>query len=546
MESETFKFNISLSVLNHLGRNLYRNFSTVLGEAISNSWDANATNVWIYLDKENSTLCVKDDGDGMSKEDFQEKFLKIGYSKRRDGVHMSPNGRPYIGRKGIGKLALLSCAKNISILSKQENSEYVGGMIDNEGLDQAIVNDLSSHDYNLEVLDGDQFTPYLNDFAHGTIIYFEGVNDGIRNSEEFLRKVVALHFRFSLIEPNFNIFLNDELITLESLRDLAVKTQFVWNINNFADPYLADLCKPKETIATEMSQGILGFIASVEKPKDRNIHTTGEKVGIDLFVNGRLRESDILKHVQSARVPESYLYGQIHVNALDGDNVDRFTSSREGLISDDAEYANFLAEFKKVVTKIIEDWDSFREKYKNDGDPDNTRKTKKQRRAEELANAVFEEFTPPEGNEQRGKVEDWGDELRSDASFNFQAYADCFASENLLRKYIQSEELDIASKNDVVTFWRGREVVGMRAGNVTINLRRTNEDIFYLGMDDLVEIIVPGAERGNPNVLSVDAKQFAVIRNAMMHTALLSEEAKRRLTTVYDNIRGKIRELLAE
>ena len=40
-----FNFNISLSVLNHLGRNLYRNVITVIGEAISNSWDADATNV---------------------------------------------------------------------------------------------------------------------------------------------------------------------------------------------------------------------------------------------------------------------------------------------------------------------------------------------------------------------------------------------------------------------------------------------------------------------------------------------------------------------
>ena len=31
MQNNNFKFNISLSVLNHLGRNLYRSFATVLG-----------------------------------------------------------------------------------------------------------------------------------------------------------------------------------------------------------------------------------------------------------------------------------------------------------------------------------------------------------------------------------------------------------------------------------------------------------------------------------------------------------------------------------
>ena len=110
-EPSEFTFSLSLSVLNHLGRNLYRSFTTVLGEAISNAWDADANDVWVYIDKEKNTFVVKDNGTGMTALDFQDKFLKIGYSKRKDGDIKSPKGRPYIGRKGIGKLALLSCAK---------------------------------------------------------------------------------------------------------------------------------------------------------------------------------------------------------------------------------------------------------------------------------------------------------------------------------------------------------------------------------------------------------------------------------------------------
>ena len=48
-----FTFNISLAVLNSLGRNLYRNFITILGEAISNSWDADADNVKIIINRKN-------------------------------------------------------------------------------------------------------------------------------------------------------------------------------------------------------------------------------------------------------------------------------------------------------------------------------------------------------------------------------------------------------------------------------------------------------------------------------------------------------------
>jgi len=114
---QPYSFNISLSVLNHLGRNLYRSFTTVLGEAISNSWDADARNVWIYIDKNKKNFVIKDDGTGMGEIEFQNRFLKIGYSKRAQGEKESPKGRPYIGRKGIGKLALLSCADKITIIS---------------------------------------------------------------------------------------------------------------------------------------------------------------------------------------------------------------------------------------------------------------------------------------------------------------------------------------------------------------------------------------------------------------------------------------------
>ena len=143
-QKKQFSFEISLSVLDHLGRNLYRSFITVLGEAISNSWDADAKTVWIVVDKEDNFLVIKDDGDGMTADDFQNKFLKIGYSKRKDGSTTTRNGRPYIGRKGIGKLALLSCAKKISVISKTVKSDYVGGVIDNTDLDQAITDDLNS------------------------------------------------------------------------------------------------------------------------------------------------------------------------------------------------------------------------------------------------------------------------------------------------------------------------------------------------------------------------------------------------------------------
>lgn len=156
-----YKFNISLSVLNHLGRNLYRNFITILGEAISNSWDADANNVWITIDRDNNYMKIYDDGVGMTSDDFQNKFLKIGYSKRQGENFKTPSGRPFIGRKGIGKLALLSCSKKVIVASKTNRNELVGGVIDNAELDEAISDDIEVNSYTLKSINNENFKKLL-------------------------------------------------------------------------------------------------------------------------------------------------------------------------------------------------------------------------------------------------------------------------------------------------------------------------------------------------------------------------------------------------
>lgn len=268
-----FRFNISLQVLNHLGRNLYRNFITVLGEAISNSWDADASNVWVEIDKDNNTMSICDDGIGMSEKDFQDKFLKIGYTKRSTGQSKTRKGRPFIGRKGIGKLALLSCAKNITILSKVKGGELVGGVINNEELDQAIKDDLNSNEYSLGTPSAEAFNQSETLLQErGTLIIFDQLNDGIRNRIEYICKLVALHFRFSLIDKEFSIYINGKLVTAKALSDLAAATEFIWTTDDFNDPFL-NLCRAKEVkeVSSLRVQGDLpfsGFIASVQKPKN--------------------------------------------------------------------------------------------------------------------------------------------------------------------------------------------------------------------------------------------------------------------------------------
>lgn len=553
--NKLFTFAISLSVLDHLGRNLYRSFTTVLGEAISNSWDANANNVWIYIDKEKNKMFIKDDGDGMTADDFQNKFLKIGYSKRKKGENISTKGRPYIGRKGIGKLALLSCAEKIVVISKIKNGNYIGGLIDNSGLDRAITEDLTPSEYPLEEYSQDVFVNYINNHDKGTIIYFENIKEGIKNSFDFLKKTIALYFRFSLLDSSFSIFLNDEKITLDDLNNLAESTQFLWNINDINDPYikekifqLRDKKFKKQTKDIKMEGNVKGFIASVKKPRDLKIYSTDEKIGVDLFVNGRLRERDILKHIPTDRLAVSYLYGQIHFDDMD-DAEDRFTSSREGIVADDPKYKKFLDNLKEKLSQILEDWDEWRLKNKEDGDSENERMSKKDRSSIGLFNAVSEEFDISEDSndpEKKKKVDEWVEELGGDAKYNFASYAECFISENLIRKHITEKKIVMSQEAiDEIGKWKDKEIQFKKAGNISIDIRKIPKESSYLSMDGLANLVDKSKDQKDPGI-SRDAKEYKPIRDALMHTALLTDEAKNKLTTVKNNIKGRVKTLLSE
>ena len=549
-EPSNFHFEISLSVLNHLGRNLYRNFITVLGEAISNSWDADANNVWITIDKDHSSLIVKDDGEGMTAEDFQEKFLKVGYSKRKDGTYKTSSNRPFIGAKGIGKLALLSCADRVSIITKTAKTDYTGGVIDNSVLDRATKDDLKSYEYLLEQLDSALVSRLTCDHPKGTIIHFSGTKEHIRNSIPHLKKLIAMTFRFSVIGNNFTIHVNDEPVTVKDLKDLAENTEFCWTLNSYKDEFTqtfeVDDSKPTPLTA---KLNVEGFLATVEKPKHLKIAGTDERATVDLFVNGRLREKNIIKHIPTQRIIESYLYGQIHFDEMDTNGNDPFTSSREGIVENDENFKSLLRYLKQdVLPHILDEWDKLRLDRDKDGDDEITKRaTKKERSIKSAYNEAGKEYAVKKDASTQDQVNKWLIALQPDAYFNISAYIDCFLSENLVRKYIDSQKIELSKKSDkAITKWKKQEKENKKKANISFDIVKDQKDSYYLGMDDMARLIEGTGSNGSDASLIRDAIDYKPIRNVVGHTGLLTDEAKKRLSTVFDNIKGRLKTLLSD
>src|SRR4051794_19130562 len=109
----SYKMTITLNVLEHLGINLYSSTPAVLSEAVANAWDANARHVDIEINAIEGRIVITDDGDGMTEEEINKKFLMVGYHRRESGGNEATTnrlGRHVMGRKGIGKLSLFAIA----------------------------------------------------------------------------------------------------------------------------------------------------------------------------------------------------------------------------------------------------------------------------------------------------------------------------------------------------------------------------------------------------------------------------------------------------
>ena len=124
-ELHPYRMTVDLNVLDHLADGLYSSVAAVLTEAVANAWDADATTVEIIVDIGRDRISIVDNGIGMDEEAINERYLRVGYRRRQEG-ETTPSGRLVMGRKGIGKLSLLSIADVIEVRSKAYDTYPVG------------------------------------------------------------------------------------------------------------------------------------------------------------------------------------------------------------------------------------------------------------------------------------------------------------------------------------------------------------------------------------------------------------------------------------
>ena len=112
--------------IEHLGIQMYSVLPNAIAELIANAYDAEASSVHIQLIENNTekSISVIDDGIGMSFDEINNCFLRIGRKRRDDDNGMSPNKiRKVTGRKGLGKLAFFGIGDIIKIVTRRNGRE---------------------------------------------------------------------------------------------------------------------------------------------------------------------------------------------------------------------------------------------------------------------------------------------------------------------------------------------------------------------------------------------------------------------------------------
>jgi Histidine kinase-, DNA gyrase B-, and HSP90-like ATPase len=113
---------IAYGIIDRFSEGLYSSPNKAFEELVSNSYDAGAYSVWVYVPKAvkaGDVLAVIDDGASMDLAGL-EALWEIGVSHKRDEGALAPDGRAPIGKFGIGKLATYVLGEKLTYVCRAD------------------------------------------------------------------------------------------------------------------------------------------------------------------------------------------------------------------------------------------------------------------------------------------------------------------------------------------------------------------------------------------------------------------------------------------
>lgn len=385
---------ISRLTVDKLGVKLYDKVSAVIAELVANAYDADATEVVIrapmgeYLatkapdgikDK-GYTIEISDNGIGMTPEQVNGYYLRIGAERRNDPTRGDTSKtwkRKVMGRKGVGKLAPFGICQNIEVLTS--GGELTDGY-DEAG--QAATGYLTAHlilDRSAILQDDDfDYPPTVGPFD-GIVRPATGMT--LRLSSFAYRRVPTiddlarqLSQRFGIRSANWNVILRDSAKTDgdpdqsrgvgEFEVDVMTPTRLRFDVERDNDgevkvPATYRVFSADGNIRADLEAGfhhdgrfypVTGWVAYARDPYRDDL-----MAGVRIYCRGKIAAQTLVFNRKAGFTGEhsirSYLTGELHADWLDEDEDLIQTDRRDILWSHEIAEA-FQAWGQSVVLKL--------------------------------------------------------------------------------------------------------------------------------------------------------------------------------------------------
>lgn len=331
-----------IGTIKHLGLQMYSTLPPVIGELVSNAWDADASFIEIAIPEdpvgEDSEITVRDDGIGMTDEDVRNAYLVVGRDRREvEGDQPTAKGRRIMGRKGIGKFSAFGIAGEIEVESTKDG-ETSRFKID--------YDEMKKHAAERE-LHLPRLAP-TGALDKGTLVT-------LRQFKKFRNRRIpiptirrGLARRFSIIGEmqGFQVVVNGKPITPDE-RDLerllerdADGKPYIWTYQNVS-------------IELDTDWTVSGWIGALDRTSPLE---DGIQRGIVIMARGKLvQEPFVFDAVVGQQFALSYVVGELHAEFVDMEE-DTIGTTRNSLVWDTEANAEFKKWGQNEVNRIAREW----------------------------------------------------------------------------------------------------------------------------------------------------------------------------------------------
>jgi hypothetical protein len=354
---------ISLNALEHLGMNLYSNVPAVLSEIVANSWDADAENVNVTIDKAKETITIEDDGIGMDRDDVIDHFLTVGFKRRAEIGELTPiKQRKPMGRKGIGKLSSFSIARVVDVYTIKDGDRTAFRM------DRDVIKARISSDDRVPY-EPPELSDWPKSFKFGTRIVLSGLSKKLSEmTVAGLKRRVAR--RFAIIGPKFDFRVlveGEEISPADRGYQSALEYLWVYGDQGETIALSTNLARKAEHRTSALKAAtkkagvhLSGWIGTVGQPRQLHDEEGDNLNRIAIFMRGKMAQEDILDEFGQKEIYADYVIGELHCEDLDDDSRDDIaTSSRQSIKEDDPRYQAvrdlILAELRYIASRWS-DW----------------------------------------------------------------------------------------------------------------------------------------------------------------------------------------------